>query len=377
MTATDVDRELDGSSAGGQFLRTALGLAVLKNEAIRLEHVRGDRSTPGLRHQHLAVLETMAEICDADVSGAEVGAETVEFDPGLSTGADSRSNARRHPQLEGGEYAVDIGTAGSVTLLFDALLPLATILESPLRVTATGGTDVKWSPPLDYFRRVKLPLLRRYGLTAACEVDRRGFYPDGGGRATLHLGPSELEPIELAERGPLEALRIYSTESESLADRDVAFRQVEGALERLAVDEIEPAERCETTAASSSPGSALVVRLDHGTGIAGFAALGERGKPAERVGEDAADAANRFLERDDAAPVDRHMADQLLVFLAIAGGRVRVPEVTDHVAASRELLEDFGASIDLDEDDGGDGGTTDARPATVTAVPSIDPPASR
>ncbi|AEH36690.1 RNA 3'-terminal phosphate cyclase [Halopiger xanaduensis] len=386
MTSIDPDRELDGSSAGGQFLRTALGLAVLENEAVRLENVRGDRSTPGLRHQHLAVLETMVEICDANVSGAELGAETVAFDPGLSMddGADSGPNG--HPKLEGGEYAVDIGTAGSVTLLFESLLPLATILESPLRITATGGTDVKWSPPLDYFRYVKLPLLRRYGLTAACEVDRRGFYPDGGGRATLHLGPSELEPIELAERGPLEAVRIYSTESESLADRDVAFRQVEGALERLAVDDLErggsdsgsrePAERRETTAASPSPGSALVVRIDHGTGIAGFTALGERGKPAERVGEDAADAANRFLEREATAPVDRHMADQLLVFLAIAGGRVRVPEVTDHVAASRELLEAFGVSIDLEE--GGDNGSdSGGGPATVTAEPSIGPTASR
>ncbi|RKD98357.1 RNA 3'-terminal phosphate cyclase [Halopiger aswanensis] len=384
MTAIDADRELDGSSAGGQFLRTALDLAALKNETVRLEHVRGDRSTPGLRHQHLAVLETMAEICDADVSGSELGAETVAFDPELADG-DSRATGTATPQLEGGEYAVDIGTAGSVTLLFDSLLPLATILESPLRVTATGGTDVKWSPPLDYFRHVKLPLLRRYGLTAACEVERRGFYPDGGGRTTLHLAPSTIEPIELAERGSLEDVRIYSTESESLADRDVAFRQVEGALERLGVEEregesgsdLEIAERCETTAASPSPGSALVVRIDHGTGVAGFTALGERGKPAERVGEDAADAANRFLEREDAAPVDRHMADQLLVFLAIAGGRVRVPEVTDHVAASCELLEDFGAAIEIEGEDGDRGETDDARPATVTAEPSIGSSASR
>ncbi|OLZ39923.1 RNA 3'-terminal-phosphate cyclase [Natrinema saccharevitans] len=331
-------RELDGANAGGQFVRTALALSVLTDEPIRLENVRGDRPTPGLRHQHLAVLETMAEICDADVSGAELGAETVAFDPGIEGDGG----------LEGGEYAVDIGTAGSATLLCNAVLPLVTVLESPLSVTITGGTDVAWSPPLDYLRRVKLPLLRRVGLAAACEAERRGFYPEGGGEVTLRLEPSALEPIGLGERGSLEALRLYSTESASLADRDVAHRQAKGALERLDSDAPELADRNETTADSPSPGSALVLRIDHGTGIAGFSALGERGKPAERVGEDAADAANRFLE--GTAPVDRHMADQLLVFLALAGGRVRIPAVTDHVDTRCDLLEAFGAEIDLEDD---------------------------
>ncbi|SEW12976.1 RNA 3'-terminal phosphate cyclase [Natrinema salifodinae] len=355
--------ELDGADAGGQFLRTAVSLSVLENEPVRLVDVRGDRSTPGLRHQHLAVLETLAELCDADVSGAELGAETIEFDPGHDGGG-----------LAGGEYAVDIGTAGSVTLLFESLLPLATVLRAPLSVTVTGGTDVAWSPPLDYFRRVKLPLVRRYGIAATCEVDRRGFYPDGGGRATLRLAPSTIEPIDLTERGPIEGIRLYSTESESLADRDVASRQAEGTLERLHVGPgafgrgtedgnvteradadgaadrraVELIERCETTAASPSPGSALVLRIDHGTGIAGFTALGEREKPAERVGEDAADAANRFLE--GTAPVDRHLADQLLVFLALAGGQVRAPAVTDHVETSCKLLAAFGADVERKRD---------------------------
>ncbi|WP_137289003.1 RNA 3'-terminal phosphate cyclase [Natronorubrum halophilum] len=361
--------ELDGANAGGQYLRSALTLSVLENEPVRIENVRGNRSTPGLRHQHLAVLETMAGLCDADVEGAELGSETIEFDPSLesSEGATGWSG-RGRGRLAGGTYAVDIGTAGSVTLLFDALLPLASVLESRLSVTATGGTDVAWSPPLEYVRRVKLPLLRRFGLTATCEVDRRGFYPDGGGRATLHLAPSELESIDLVERGPLHGVRLYSTESASLADSDVAFRQAEGALERLALERdetgresgaaLEVIERCETTAASPSPGSAIVLRLDHGTGVAGFSALGERGKPAERVGEEAAAAANRFLDRgggdERSPPVDRHMADQLLVFLALAGGRVRIPAVTDHVVASRALLAEFGATIALETEGGVD-----------------------
>ncbi|AXR77075.1 RNA 3'-terminal phosphate cyclase [Natrarchaeobaculum sulfurireducens] len=333
-------RELDGSSAGGQFLRTALALSVLEGDSIRIEHVRGDRPTPGLRHQHLAVLETMAELTDAEVSGAEVGAETVEFAPGRAA-----DGAADRPIVAGGTYEVSIGTAGSITLLFDAILALATVLESPLSITASGGTDVKWSPPIDYVTAVKLPLLRRLGFTVACEVHQRGFYPDGGGRATLHLAPSKIDAIDLTERGSLEGVRCYSTEATDLADRDVAHRQAEGALERLDETlESTTCERRETTATSACPGSAVVLRLEHGTGVAGFTALGERGTPAERVGEAAANAANRFFEGD--APVDRHLGDQLLVVLALAGGRLRVPSVTDHVAASCDLLESFDVPVD-------------------------------
>ncbi|RQG95022.1 RNA 3'-terminal phosphate cyclase [Natrarchaeobius oligotrophus] len=357
MTAV---RELDGADAGGQFLRTALSLAVLENDPVRLENVRGDRPVPGLRHQHLAVLETMVDLCDADVAGGELGSETVEFDPGLSDGSRLDRRGDRRPILEGGDYDVEIGTAGSATLLFDALLPLASILESRLSVTVSGGTDVAWSPPLDYFRQVKLPALRRFGLSAVCEVDRRGFYPAGGGRATVRLWPSKLDRLELLESGSLEGVRVYSTEAAALADRDVARRQAEGALERLssalggreADDDrsvpIEVVERRETTAASECPGSAIVLRLDHEAGVAGCSALGERGTPAERVGETAADRAIRHLEGGGA--VDRHLADQLLVMLAIAGGEMRIPAITDHVAASRELLAAFGVGLEFDRE---------------------------
>ncbi|ARS90243.1 RNA 3'-terminal phosphate cyclase [Natrarchaeobaculum aegyptiacum] len=386
MTTT---RDLDGAEAGGQFVRTALALSVLRGEPIRIENVRGNRSTPGLGHQHLAALETMVELTDASVTGAELGAETVRFDPtGSSDGAGGETN-ETDPTVPGGTYEVDIGTAGSITLLFDAVVPLATVLESPLTLTVTGGTDVKWSPPVDYFRHVKLPLLRRYGLVAACEVDRRGFYPDGGGRATLRLAPSRLEPIDLTERGPLEGVRLYSTEAAALADRDVAHRQAAGGLERLSIvdsdggrdssadadsehaDGTTITEHRETTVASDCPGTAIVLRIDHGTGVAGFAALGERGTPAERVGENAADAANRFLAGD--APVDRHLADQLLPFLAVSGGRLRVPALTEHVEASCALLESFGFAVAIDERSRADGDDRDGE-GVVSIAPeqSVD-----
>ncbi|MCU4751576.1 RNA 3'-terminal phosphate cyclase [Halobacteria archaeon AArc-curdl1] len=357
---------LDGSDAGGQFLRRTLTLSALENEPVRLEHIRGDRPTPGLANQHLAAVETMADVCDADVTGAERESQTVEFDPSTTSG------------ISGGEYHVSVGTAGSLTLLFDTLLSLAARLEAPLAVTATGGTDVKWSPSVDYFRRVKLPLLRRHGLQAALEVERRGFYPAGGGRLRLQVAPSTFQPLSLERRGPLTGIAVFSTEADSLADANVAERQAGGALERLQLssrwseedgngdDTVPIRERVETTAQTRCPGSVIVIALEFAVGsaaeksssttdhfwpLAGASALGEPGKPAERVGEEAADEALELLETP--GTVDRYLGDQLLEHLAIGGGQLRIPDPTAHVETSLRLLEAFDYNIDSKETDDG------------------------
>jgi len=332
---------VDGSDGGGQLVRSALALSMLDGRAVEIEHVRGDRSDPGLKAQHLAAVETAAAVADADVEGAELGSETVTFDP---------------DGVAGGRYETDIGTAGSVTLLFDALLPLAAAIDAPLSVTATGGTDVTWSPPLAYYRGVKLPLLRQFGLAAAVELDRTGFYPAGGGRATLHLWPSELSPIDLD--APLEptSARVYSTAAADLADAQVADRQVDAGTDALDGLGIETVERRGTYVASDSPGSVVVVRLDgvptEGPAgakrrpLAGFDAYGAPEKRSEAVASEAIDRIRRF--RGTGAAVDAHMADQLLVFLALAGGRVAVPGISDHVATSCDLLATFDRSITVD-----------------------------
>lgn len=185
---------------------------------------------------------------------------------------------------------------------------------------------------------------RTVGLAAALEVDRRGFYPEGGGRARLHLAPSELEPISLVDRGEVRGVGLHSTEAASLADSDVARRQLGAARDRL--DRYPVRERVVRTAESASPGSAIVVALDFEEGRAATSALGEPGRPAERVGEEAADRAIDLLE--GSAPVDRHLADQLLPALALSGGRVRIPAATDHVASTRALLERFGYGSTLE-----------------------------
>ena len=325
--------DIDGGVGGGQILRSALALAAVSEESVRVRNIRGNRPEPGLKPQHLAVVETLAEITDADVTGGQPGSRKIEFEPGPPTG---------------GRVTAEIGTAGSLSLLFDALLPLAVALDEPLAATATGGTEVKWSPPLVTLQRTKLPLCRRFGLQAAVERERTGFYPAGGGRATLHLAPSSLSPLSLGDRGSLAAARVYSLASSELADSEVARQQARTARDRLDERGIPVEATHEITVETRSTGSALAIDLLYEGGRAGFDALGERGVPAEDVAGSAVDEAVAFHERSSAPAVDRHLADQLLVFLALAGGELRVPELTDHVSSSLSVLDAFGYDLDVD-----------------------------
>ena len=326
--------EIDGSDGGGQLVRTALSLAALTGEPIRMAGVRGARSNPGLRPQHLAVYDVLTDMCNAEVSDVEVGTNEFEFRP---------------DSINPGRYGIDIGTAGSVTLLFDTLLPLALAIDEPLSVSGRGGTDVQWSPPIAYQERVKLPLLREHGLYAVVERDRPGFYPAGGGVSTLRLAPSSLAPIDLTDRGTFEGARVYSLASESLASNDVAERQAETAIERLEDASLDPVERTVTYAETDSPGSSVVIRLEFAHAIAGSDALGEHGKPAETVAEEAVE--NAIDVRDSGAAMDRHLADQLVLPLALAGGRVSIPVVTEHVATSSDLLAAFDLDVRVEQGD--------------------------
>lgn len=312
------------------MVRTALTLSALLGEPFRIENIRGARPNPGLRPQHLTAVRAMADICDAQISGAEVDATSMTFRPGA---------------LEGGSVEVDIGTAGSITLLFDAVLPLATGLEGSLTISATGGTDVKWSPTAAYFEEVKLPLLEPFGLQASVSFDRTGFYPAGGGHGTLRLEPSSLQPIDLTDRGSYVGARISSKASRVLEQRSVAERQADAAAEVVSGADLEIREQSTAYVDTYSTGSSIGIELEYEDSRAGFDALGERGKPAEAVGRAAAEAALSF--NAGRAAVDDHMADQLLVFLALAGGEVLIPRVTEHVETGRCLLAAFDVDIKL------------------------------
>lgn len=326
--------DIDGSDGGGQVVRTAIALSAVSGEAIRIENIRGGRPEPGLRPQHLAAVEAAAGLCDATVDGADRDSDTLVFEPGAVTAAD---------------VTVEVGTAGSVALVLDTLVPLAVALDEPATVTVTGGTDVEWAPPIDYLRRVKLPLLARVGLDTSLPVDARGFYPKGGGEATLTLGPSSPSPLDLTERGPLRRLEVYSVAEDSLESADVAERQaaaaVDGVVEHVGEDVATAMEA--TYVESPCVGSSVVVVPVYDESRAGFSALGEAGKPSEDVASEAVADFERF--HDGTAAVDRHLADQLMVFQALASGAVLAPESTQHVETNREVLAAFGYGLTVEE----------------------------
>lgn len=326
--------DVDGSDGGGQLVRSAVGLAALLGEPVTVESVRGARDDPGLKHQHVAAVECLAALTAATVEGNRLGSDRLVFDPGTVTP---------------GHYEVDVGTAGATTLVADTLLPLALTIDEPLSVSITGGTDVKWSPPAEYLRQVKLPLLRQFGLSSTVEIDRRGYYPAGGGTLTLHVGPSAVDALQLTERGDHGGIAAFGVASADLEDARVAERLVEAVRDQT--DEPLDHWRVEyDDSPETGAGVVLAAAYDHTT--LGASALGEPGTPAETV---ASTAVERLTEaRAGSAAVDSHMADQLLAILALVGGEIRIPRRTDHVDASLKLLDTFGVPVDVTAVEGTD-----------------------
>lgn len=329
-------RTLDGGAGGGQLVRTALAVSAVTGEGFEMLNVRGARENPGLRAQHVAAIETVAAIADATTEGVAVGETRFAFDPGA---------------VAGGAHEVDIGTAGSITLVFDAVLPLALRLDAPLSVAVTGGTDVKWSPPFDYLANVKLPVLEAFGLRAAATLDRRGFYPAGGGAAALALEPSALDPISMDRRGPLESLSVHSVAAESLGEASVAERQADAAVAALDDAEAVAIASTATYADTISKGSIVTIVAEYESSRAGFSALGEPGVPSETIADRAVD---RFRDFETtAAAVDEHLGDQLVPLLGLVGGLVRMPALTAHVETAIDLLGAFDLPVTAEEADDG------------------------
>lgn len=315
------------------MLRNAIALSAVTGKQFRMENIRGSRPEPGLKRQHLEAVKAVSRICSADVKGADLGSTEIEFSP---------------RELSTEPFTANIGTAGSVTLLLDAILPVTTHFNDDFRLNVKGGTDVKWSPTAAYYSEIKLPLLDRFKVSADFELSRTGFYPEGGGEVKLETQPYSMNAVELTRRGRLERFEIFSKASESLEDAEVAQRQADEAALRLkkefvSVDVDKNVEYVETL----SKGSALCVKAVYENSVAGFDALGERGKRSEKVAEDAV-AGFLDFHRSNAA-VDPYMADQLVIFLAIVGGEVAIPEIPSHVQTAVEVSRKFGKDVEIIE----------------------------
>ncbi|ASJ08557.1 RNA 3'-terminal-phosphate cyclase [Thermococcus siculi] len=315
--------EIDGSygEGGGQILRTAVALSVITGKAVRITRIRANRPNPGLRPQHLHGILALKELSGARVNGAQVGSTKLEFIPGKSR--------PRH-------IRVPIKTAGSITLVLQALLPAMAFVGGSFEVT--GGTDVPWSPPVDYLKHVTLHALKRMGLNADIEVKRRGHYPRGGGLVVGEVKPWEKKrPLVALEWERIE--RFAGISHATNLPAHVAERQAKAAEERIRELYNVPVEIETEVSRSLGPGSGIVVWAETDKLRLGGDALGKRGKPAEVVGREAADELLEALTTR--AAVDRFLGDQLIPFLAFAGGEIKVAEITNHLITNVWVVERF------------------------------------
>ncbi|MEM5804843.1 MAG: RNA 3'-terminal phosphate cyclase [Candidatus Aenigmatarchaeota archaeon] len=312
--------ELDGSDAGGQMVRTAAALSALTGKAFRINNIRGARPEPGLKVQHIEGINALAELCDAKVKGLSVGSREMEFVP---------------QRLEPKDLNVEMGTAGSVGLVLQALSIVAPGIKDHIHVTFNGGgTWNKWAPPVLYLDKV---LNHFVGEILSVEIEREGFYPKGGAKARCVIKPYERSPINVTELGKIKAAEIYSSASEHLRKGGVAERQADEAKSLLSEKFSVPVEVKISYSKSLSPGSGILIRLVAENSVLGADALGERGEPAEQVAREAV--GNLVAELGGA--VDRHAADMLLPFMALSGGAIRTSRITRHCITNIGVIEKF------------------------------------
>ncbi len=316
--------EIDGGSGagGGQVLRTAAALSALAGEPFRIFDIRAKRPNPGIREQHLQAIRAVAEFCHAHVSNAAIGSGEIEFHPG---------GAREK------EVSVSIGTAGSIGLVLQALFVAGA--RDGISVVAHGGaTYGKWAAPVDYMSQILAPLLSLMGWEVKIGVSRDGFYPRGGGRVKARIKPGATSPLSILEVGEVLEVSVVSVASSSLARARVAERQAEAARERLFRRLQRDVELGVRYSDSACPGSGIVVWARTSHSVLGGSGLGEIGKRAEKVGQEAAD--NLLAELESGA-VDSFAGDQLLPYLALAGGQYRPSSITEHCRTNAEVIERF------------------------------------
>jgi RNA 3'-terminal phosphate cyclase (ATP) len=312
---------IDGSvgEGGGQIIRSALALSLVTGRPFRIERIRARRKKPGLLRQHLTAVHAAATVGGARVSGAELGSSSIGFEPA---------------EVKGGDYRWNIGTAGSTTLVLQSVLPALLCAREPSRLTIEGGTHNPQAPPFEFLSKAFLPLLRRMGASVELTLEAHGFYPAGGGRFSATIQPSALRPVALLDGGAqhVRARALVASLPQNIAERELAV-----VRERLGIDRA--ACRIETVE-SAGPGNVLIIEIDSGSAIDIVAGFGARGVSAETVAAGACDEVQAQLAAG--VPVGVHLADQLLLPMALAGGGAfRTLEPTMHTRTNADVIRYF------------------------------------
>ncbi|UCF14598.1 MAG: RNA 3'-terminal phosphate cyclase [Phycisphaerales bacterium] len=291
---------IDGSmgAGGGQVLRTSLALSCITGKHLRIENIRAARRNPGLARQHLSCVRAASQICGGQSDGNILGSQVLDFKPG---------------PIRGGDYSFDIGSAGSASLVVQTILPALFLADEPSTVTVTGGTHNPWAPPFDFLAETFLPAVASAGFHAECELIKHGFYPAGGGMLGFKIQPWQRQSggaIDLCERAanPQVRARIYTARLPG----HIAHRQQELLCQSgLRIANMEHIDATD----SDGPGNCAMLRVCSGGRTTVFTAFGQKGKPSKKVVGEVVTETRDYLSSD--AAIDRHLADQLLIYMAM------------------------------------------------------------
>jgi RNA 3'-terminal phosphate cyclase (ATP) len=320
--------KIDGShgEGGGQILRTAISLSAITGKTIEVTNIRANRTKPGLRPQHIAGIRIIADLFHAKSENLKVGAEWIRFSPS--------------DKFEGGSTKFDVGTAGSIPLILMTVVPAVSLSNNSLHIEVTGGTDVKASPTIDYIRYIVAKSYLSIGPKFSVDVVKRGYYPKGGG-----VVQCTIEPCKTPGTIELLAARYFEPKIISVCSQlpvHVAKRQISSALIALEKKNIQCSNYTASIETSISPGSSILVYSTSDFGLyVGGDSIGEPGKRAEAVGNDAA---MRFLDSAlEQATVDPFLADMLVLPLALSKGRsrYRVARVTQHLLTNLHVVSEI------------------------------------
>lgn len=320
--------EVDGSylEGGGQILRTAVSLSAITKKPCRVFNIRKEREKPGLAPQHLLGIQALAQLCNGTLDGDELGSQEIKFYPG---------------EIEPKDLQIKIETAGSITLILQTLILPALFAQSQIKISFDGGaTDTFFSPTIDHLQYVFLKTLERMGAKTEVNILKRGYYPEGEAKLEVIVYPSKIKSLKLTKPGALKRIIIISGASESLREKKVSERQLAGTREILGKLRLPIEERVEYYPSQCSGSHICLVAEFENTTI-GTDNLGKLGKRAEDVGREAA--LELLKEQKSQGCLDKHLADQILPYLATAVGKsqVTVSEITNHCKTNVWVIEKF------------------------------------
>jgi RNA 3'-phosphate cyclase len=317
--------DIDGSylEGGGQILRTAVALSAIKQVPVRIVNIRKGRPEPGLKAQHLTGILAAAQLCDAKLTGAKIGSTELTFEP---------------KKIKFGKFKFDVGTAGAVTLVLQTVVPIAAFAPSKTTFTLMGGTNVSWSPTIEYFQNIFCDYAEKFGLLITSEIDKYGFYPTGGGSVKVEINPiKQGKALNLTDRGKLFDIKAFSIASEDLQNARVAERQVSSFRKNMPADY--SVKGFSNYVRTLSTGSSITAHALYENCKLGASALGEKNKSAEDVGKACSE--DLLKEIKSSATVDKHLADQLIPFLGLFGGSFVTSEITMHTRTNIWVTEKF------------------------------------